>query len=103
MSTPAPGVAIKPPFGCRANAVTARSISPASRVSIGRGSTPRDGATDWMLPNSDLRGDPGIPHHRHAHHPRRNLFEQFQPLCSKSEFRRGKSGGVAAGPRQTRN
>ena len=57
-----------------------------------------------MLPNSATwEAIAEIPQHRHAHHPRRNLFEQLQPLCSKSELRVGKSGGVAAGPRQARN
>ena len=32
----------------------ARSISPASRTSIGRTSTPNDGATDWIAPNCPI-------------------------------------------------
>src|SRR5262249_2531088 len=44
-------VTIRPPFEERANAVTARSISPASRTPRGRTSTPNDGATDWMAPH----------------------------------------------------
>jgi hypothetical protein len=40
---------IRPLFGTRANATTARSISPGSRMSIGRNSTPNDGATTWMM------------------------------------------------------
>src|SRR5437870_1808881 len=36
-------VTIKPPFGVRAKATTARSISPASRTLIGVSSTPRGG------------------------------------------------------------
>jgi hypothetical protein len=40
---------IRPPFGTCANAMTARSISTGSRTSIGRNSTPNDGATAWMM------------------------------------------------------
>ena len=42
---------IRPPSGERAKAVTARSISPGSRRSIGLTSTPTDGATYWMTAN----------------------------------------------------
>jgi hypothetical protein len=35
-----------------ANTVMARSISPALRMSTGRNSTPSDGATVWIAPNS---------------------------------------------------
>ena len=44
-------VTIRPPFGERAKAATARSISPASRMLTGLTSTPSDGATAWMAPN----------------------------------------------------
>ena len=44
-------VKIRPPFGERANAATARSISLASRMLIGLTSIPSDGATIWMAPN----------------------------------------------------
>src|SRR2546429_257091 len=47
----ADAVAISPPFGRWANAVTARSISPASRTSTGLSSTCNDGATAWMAAN----------------------------------------------------
>jgi hypothetical protein len=46
-----PPVTIKPPFGAPANAVIARSTSPASRKSIELTSTPNDGATPWIAPN----------------------------------------------------
>ena len=42
---------IRPPFGERAKAATARSISPASRTLTGLTSTLSDGATAWMTPN----------------------------------------------------
>ena len=45
------GVTIRPSFAERLKAVTARSISPASRKPIGRNSTPNEGATDWIAPN----------------------------------------------------
>ena len=44
-------VTIRPPLPERANAVTARSISGASRTSTGLNSTPKDGATAWMAAN----------------------------------------------------
>src|SRR5262245_49521094 len=44
-------VAISPPFADRAKAVMARSISTASRTSIGPTSTLSDGAIAWMTPN----------------------------------------------------
>jgi hypothetical protein len=49
-------VTIRPPFDPRANAATSRSISPASRTSIGLNSTPNDGgamawiAANWPIP-----------------------------------------------------
>ena len=49
-------VTIRPPFELRANAATSRSISPASRTSIGVNSTPNDGgamawiAANWPIP-----------------------------------------------------
>src|SRR5262249_40234988 len=52
LSTPPPVAAIKPPFGSLANATIARSIAPASWVSIGRSSPPSDGATAWIAPNA---------------------------------------------------
>jgi len=42
---------IRPPLAERANAVTARSISPASRMSTGLTYTPTDGAMDWIMEN----------------------------------------------------
>ena len=47
----APAVTIRPPFGARAKAATARSISPASRMLTGLTSTLSDGATAWMAAN----------------------------------------------------
>src|SRR5215468_2936422 len=38
---------IRPPLGARANAATARSISPVLRISIGLSSTPTDAAALW--------------------------------------------------------
>src|SRR5262249_42978838 len=42
------------PLGLPTKAATARSISPASRTSIGFNSTPNDGATAWMAPSWPL-------------------------------------------------
>jgi hypothetical protein len=47
-------VKIRPPFGWRAKAVIACSISLASRKPIGVNSTPIDGAMNWMAPNWPL-------------------------------------------------
>src|SRR5215472_2476331 len=49
-----PVVMIRPPLGLLTKAATARSISPASRTSIGFNSTPNDGATAWMAPSWPL-------------------------------------------------
>ena len=71
-------VTIKPPFDPLANAVIARSISPASRTSTGRNSTPNDGATDLdcaQLPASG--GGSGISQNRYTRHARRDLLEQL--------------------------
>jgi hypothetical protein len=46
-----PVTMISPAFGSRANGTSARSISPALRVSIGVNSTPSNGATDWIAAN----------------------------------------------------
>src|SRR5262245_56036831 len=45
---------IRPALALRTKAVTARSISLASRTSIGVSSTPKEGATAWMAPNCPL-------------------------------------------------
>ena len=53
----------------RAKAVTARSISPASRTLTGLTSTPSDGATDWMTANWPIpAGYGGIPKDRRPRH-----------------------------------
>ena len=74
-------VTIRPPFGARANAATARSISPASRTSIGLTSTPSDGATAWIAAElADPVAVGGIPKDRRSRHARRDLLEQLQPF-----------------------
>jgi hypothetical protein len=45
---------IMPPFAVLAKAATARSISAGYRTSIGRRSTPTDGATDWTAANCPM-------------------------------------------------
>src|SRR5262249_53758351 len=48
-------VMINPPFGCRAKAAMARSISSvATRVLIEVNSTPDDDAADWIAPHCPL-------------------------------------------------
>ena len=45
----------RPPFGPRANAATARSISPTSRRPTGLTSTPSDAAAPWIAPTGRPR------------------------------------------------
>ena len=79
----------------------ARSISPASRTLIGLTSTPSDGATVWMAANWPIPAAMRwIPKDRRARHARRDLLEQFQPFPAHAVFEQGKTGGVAARPRQ---
>src|SRR3954454_4378998 len=80
-------VTIRPPLGTCANCVMSRSISPASRTSIGSTSTPSAGATAWIAPNW-----PGpVANGRfaklgHALYGGRNLFEQLQPFPAHGIF-----------------
>ena len=79
-------VTIMPPFEERANAVTLRSISLASRTPTTLNSTLNDGATAWIaLKMSRPYGK--IPKHRHPRHARCDLFEQLQPLRAEAEFK----------------
>jgi len=89
-------VTIKPPFDKRANAETARSISPASRMSIGRSSIPR-----WCnsLDCAEL-ADAGrygrIAKNCRAGNARGNFFQQLKPFYADAIFEIGKTGGVPA-------
>ena len=93
-------VTIRPPFGERANAAMARSISPASRTLIGLTSTLSDGATAWMTPNWP------VPEARAGS---RRTATRVTPgaicLSSSSHFplcriHTHETGGVAARPRK---
>ena len=79
-------VTIRPPVAERANAVIARSISPASRASTGLTSTPNDGATAWIAPNWPVPEVRRIPKDRRSRHARRDLFEQLQPFPAQAVF-----------------
>src|SRR5215475_3681422 len=48
----------------------------------------------------DPGGCGGIPENRHSRQAWRDLLEQFQPFPAEAVFKRDKTGGVAAGPRQ---
>src|SRR6266516_3869872 len=62
MSADALAVTTRPPFGLRANATRARSISPTSRVSIVLNSTADDDAMDWIAANWPIpAASAGIP------------------------------------------
>src|SRR5215470_9599773 len=84
-----------PAFEERANAVTPRSISLASRTPTTLNSTLNDGATAWIA--LKWAGPMVNCHPRHA---RGDLFEQLQPLRGEAEFIRGKPGGIPAWARQ---
>ena len=80
-------VTIRPPFGERAKAATARSISPASRTLTGFTSTLSDGATAWMAANWPIpEAMVGIPKDRRSRHARRDLLEQLQPFPAHAVF-----------------
>ena len=80
-------VTIRPPFAERANAVTARSISPASRTSTGLNSTPNDGATAWMAPNWPVpAGMAGSRRTAARVTPGAICFEQLQPFPAQAVF-----------------
>ena len=83
------GVTIRPPFGARANAATARSISAASRTSTGLTSIPSDGATAWIAANWPAPAAYGrIAKYGHSRHARRDLLEQLQPFAAQAVFER---------------
>src|SRR5205814_3069366 len=88
-------VTIRPQVDPRANAVTSRSISLASRRSSGLNSTPNEGATDWIEANWPIPA--GIVASRRTAArvtSRRDLFEQLQPFAADAVFGRGKPGGI---------
>ena len=87
-------------IGSRANAATARSISPASRTSTGLTSIPSDGATAWITANWPIPRCGWIPKDCRSRHARRDLLEQLQPFPAHAVFKLHKTGGVAARPRQ---
>src|SRR5215468_1143810 len=88
---------IRPPFGTCPNVTMARSISAGSRTSIGRNSTPSDGATAWMIAYlTDPRAHSGVPKDRCSLHAGRDLFEQLEPFSAEAVLEWGKSTGVAA-------
>src|SRR5215472_3333241 len=89
------GVITKPLFEESAKAVTARSISTASRKSRGFASTLSAEATAWITPN---RATPeGVAASR------RTATRLMPGANAGAVFERGKAGGVAAGSRQTGN
>ena len=73
-------VTIRPPFGARAKAAMARSISAASRTLTGLTSTPSDGAAAWIAPNWPIPPIWPDRKDRHACHAGRDLLEQLQPF-----------------------
>ena len=102
--TGAPAVTISPPFGERANSAMPRSIAPGSCTLIGV----ELNSKGWRhgldrAPLACAGGVGAIPKDRHSRHPRRDLFEKFQPFPADTVFGKGKPGHVAAWPRQARN
>jgi hypothetical protein len=53
------------------------------------------------LPDPDVGA--GIAKDRYARNPRRKFFQQLQPFGTQAVIQRDETGGVAAGPCQTRN
>src|SRR2546423_9494982 len=95
-----PPVVIRPPFGERAKAATARSISPASRMLIGFTSTLSDGATAWMAANS-LVPEPWVASRRIAARVTLGaICLSSSSLPADAVFERHETGGLAARPRQ---
>ena len=99
MTDNALAVTIRPPLGERANAVTARSISPALAQLIGLSSTPNDGATAWIAANWPIPADAGSRSTPSARHPGATSLSSSSHFALKPYSNR-KAGGVAAGPRQ---
>ena len=100
-TVPAPNVTTRPPFGERAKAATARSISPASRRLNAFTSTAergRHGLDGGKLAGSGAYG--GIPRDRRSRHAWRDLLEQFQPFTGHAELEIHEPSGIATWPRQ---
>src|SRR5262249_4520650 len=95
-----PSTIMPPPDAC-ANVASARSISPASRTSTGRSSTPSDGVSAWIAPNW-----PGPAAMLESRRTATRVTRGATSLSSSSHlppmelFVDGKSRGVAARPRQ---
>ena len=93
-------VTIRPPFGWRANAAMARSISDVSRTLIGLTSTPSDGATDWMTANWPIPAGRWVPKDRRSRYVWRDLLEELQPFAAQTVFELHKARRVSTRPRQ---
>ena len=88
----------------RAKAVTARSISGASRTSTGLNSTPKDGATVWTAANCPIP-DAMAGSRRTATLVTRGAIclSSSSHFPAQAVFEHEETGGVAARPRQARN
>ena len=85
----------------RANAATARSISPASRTSIGLNSTPSEGAADWMAPNWPIPAAMAGSRSTAARVTAGAIsLSSSSHFAADAVFGLRKAGGVAAWPRQ---
>ena len=82
-----PAVTIKPPFGCRANAAMARSISRGD-ADFNRGQFhAKRRCTDWITPNCPRRRTRGIAKYCRSLHPRCDLLEQLKPFPAQTHSR----------------
>jgi len=78
----------------------ARSISPGSRTSTGRKSTPSDGAGPDCAELAGAGRYGRFSKDRRARHAGHDLFEQLQPFPGDGIFEIGEARGVAARARQ---
>src|SRR5262245_23960133 len=95
-------VAIRPPCAERAKAVTARSISTASRTSD-RADLHSEGQRHRLddAELGDCRRIRGITKDCHTRYIRSDLFEQLQPFPTHAVFGNHETGDVATRSRQT--
>src|SRR5262245_57856085 len=97
------GVTIMPPLAERAMAVTARSVSSASRTLTAVSSIRNDGAAAWIAANCPMPEAMLGSRRTAARVTRRDLFEQLQPFYAHAIFKSGEPGRVATRPRQARD
>src|SRR5665647_793929 len=95
---------MRPPFGSRANAVRALSMSAALRTPAAVTVIPNKvAAASAECRNATLAVTFGVHDDRSATHLRRNLLEDLQPFSADGGFKILKPGDVSIRTRQARN